>query len=245
MKIGIIIAFIFLYGCGKDKVTSQQPGVTIDEFTRNYQEQIGVNGIAKKGESVNIYQDIEMIIDDNCEYKYATGERVVLNQNPKLIKIFSKDIYNLSKGPLPKCKQTKIYKTIVRVPAVKLKELYLKAVTNKCSFIKEFFGDLATLTFCSQSFLGTTAYRSENAGIFKTSFNIRMDEKDFTVIMDSTHLSSGFYWVPYPVAQRTFINTREVATHFTKILTDYYIQEIDERDYDQVLEMDYYEGWEL
>ena len=63
--------------------------------------------------------------------------------------------------------------------------------------------------------------------------------------MDSTHLSSGFYWVPYPVAQRTFINTREVATHFTKILTDYYIQEIDERDYDQVLEMDYYEGWEL
>ncbi len=244
MKIGIIILAMALYGCGKDKVTVQN-GQTVDEFTRNYQDQIGLKGIAKKGESVTVYQDIEMITNENCVYKYASGERVVLNQNPKLIKIFSKDIYNLEKGPLPKCKQTQIHKTIVRVPAIKLKENYLKAVTQKCAYIGDFFSDLASLNFCNQNFQGTTSYRSENAGIFKTSFSVKMDGKDFNVVMDSTHLASGFFWVPYPVTQRTFINTREVSTHFTKILTDYYTQEIDDRDYDQILEMDYYEGWEL
>jgi hypothetical protein len=244
MKVGIIILAMFLYGCGKDKVTTQN-GQTIDEFTRNYQDQIGTQGIAKKGESVTIYQDVELIVDNNCEYKYASGERIVINQNPKLIKIFSKDIYNLEKGPLPKCSQTKIHKSIVRVPAVKLKELYLKAVTNKCAFIKDFFGEAAKITFCNHAFQGVSTYRSERAGVFKTSFGFQIDSKNYTVVSDSTHLSSGFFWVPYPVTQRTFVNTREVPTHFTKVLTDYYTQEIDERDYDQILVMDYYEGWQL
>lgn len=244
MKIGILILTLALLGCGKDKVTTQT-GQTIDQFTRDYQDQINVKGIAKKGESVTLYQEIEMITNDNCVYEYALGERVILNQNPKLIKVYSKDVYNLKKGPLPKCKQTMIHKNIVRVPAVKLQEKYLKAVINKCQTIKDLFGEAAVLTYCSHGFQGTTTYRSENAGIFKTSFGVKHNGKTFNVISDSTYLSSGFFWMPYPVTQRTFVDTREVTSHFSKIVTDYYNQEIDDRDYDKIMEMDYYEGWEL
>lgn len=243
-KIGLLILFISLVSCGKDEVTTGQ-GKTVDEFTRGYQDQIGRNGIAKQGETVNLFQEMQITINNLCTYDFAYGERVVINNNPKLIKIYSKDVWNRVKGPISQCGPSRIDETVYQVPAVKLQEIFLKSVTKKCDYLKDILDDRSLVTFCSQNFLGSTTFRSEQAGVFKTTLTLNLRGTIYNVTNDATHLSNEFLWVPYAVADRTLVNGREQTNAFTKTVIDYYKQTIDERDYDHLFVMDYYEGWEL
>lgn len=245
MKIGILITLLLLVGCGKDQITTGVQGKTVDEFTRGYQDQIGKYGVARMGESVNVFQEMQITINDLCTYDYAYGERVVINSNPKLVKVYSKDVWNLSSGPVSQCGNSKVDETVYRVPAVKLQELYLKAVTKKCNYMRDVFDDRNIVNFCTQNYLGETSFRSQKAGVFKTTLSLNIRGTVYNVVNDATHLADSFLWVPYPVTQRTLVNGEERRTSFTKIVIDYYNQTIDERDYNHIYEMDYYDGWEL
>lgn len=243
-NIGLIFLLLLAIGCGKDKITTGT-GQTVDEFTRGYQDQIGRNGIAKQGETVNLFQEMRVTINDTCTYDYAYGERTIINNNPKLIKIYAKEVWNLAEGNVSECGNSKIDETIYVVPAVKLQEMFLKGVTKKCDYLKDILDDRSVVSFCQQNYLGTTTFRSETAGVFKTTVSLNLRGSVYNVVNDSTHLASNFLWVPYPVSQRTLVNGEEQQNHFTKIIIDYYTQSIEERDYDHVFQMDYYDGWEL
>lgn len=244
MKIGLLLIGLILVGCGKDQVTSGG-GRTVDEFTRGYQDQISRNGIAKKGETVNLYREMQITINNNCTYDYAYGERAIINDNPKIKRIYSKDVWNRVKGPISECGPSRIDETVYQVPAVKLQELFLNGVTKKCDYLRDILDDRSIVTFCSQNYLGQTTFRSESAGVFKTTLTLNLRGEVYNVTDDTTHLYNKFLWVPYPVAQRTIVNGQETPTRFNKVVIDYYNQTIDERDYDQIFVMDYYPGWEL
>ena len=245
MKIGLIISLLIFVSCGKKEEVIPGSGRTVDEFTRGYQDQIGKNGVAKKGETVNVFQEMQITINDKCSYDFAYGERTVINDNPKLVKIYSKDVWNRTKGPISECGTSKIDETVYQVPAVKLQEMYLKGVTKKCSYLRDILDDRSVVNFCSQNYLGTTTFRREQAGIFKTTLALNLRGTIYNVTNDATHLASKFLWVPYPVSQRTVVNGREQPSSFTKVVIDYYTKTIDERDYDQIFVIDYYPGWEL
>lgn len=244
MKIKLVVLLLVLVGCGKDKVTVGT-NKTVDEFTRGYQDQISKSGIARKGETVTLFQEMRVEINDKCTYDYAYGERTIINDNPKLKRIYSKEVWNLVKGDVSECGNSKIDETVYQVPANKLKDLFIKSVTKKCDYLKDILDDRSLVTFCQQSYLGTTSFRNATAGIFKTTATLNLREKIYSIVNDATHLASSFLWVPYPVSQRTLVNGEEQKNHFTKIIIDYYTQTIDERDYDQIFVIDYYDGWEL
>jgi len=244
MKIGILILLLALVSCGKETVTTGT-GQTIDGFTRGYQDQISRGGVAKLGETVTLFQEMQTIINNKCTYDYAYGERTIINTNPKLVKIYSKEVWNLAEGRVSECKTTRVDETVYLVPSVKLQELFIKGVTKKCDYLKGILDNRSAVTFCQQSYLGNTTFRSEVAGIFKTTLTLDLRGKSYNIIDDSTHLATTYLWMPYPVSQRTLVNGEEQKNHFTKTVIDYYTKEIDDRDYDHIFEIDYYDGWEL
>ena len=246
MKIGILIAVLLLISCGKNERTVGVPGEnqTIDGFLNGYQGQVSRNGLTNKGETVVLQENIRYC-DGPCSYDYSYGERSILNANRKLIKIYVKDVWKLASGPVANCGNSRTDEDVRLVPAKKLKEMFVKNVTKKCDYLRKIFGDSAKISSCSQFYQGQTTYRSETGALFKTTLNMQFRGVNYAVVNDATHLYSKYLWVPYPIAQRTIINGKETPNQFNKIVIDYYMKTIDDRDYDHIPVRDYYEGWEL